>query len=48
MGGVKERVQLRKRLLTHGNFRLSLAGDGLLQPGDYSRQMQRLVTTTAA
>jgi len=38
MGG----VQLRRRLLARGNFRLLLAGDGLLLPGDYSIRMQRL------
>jgi len=41
MGG----VQLRTRLLARGNFRLLPAGDGLLLPGDYSRQMQRLAAT---
>jgi len=41
MGG----VQLRRRLLVRGNFRLLPAGDGLLLPGDYSRQMRRLVAT---
>jgi len=32
-------VQLRRRLLARGNSRLLPAGDGLLLPGDYSRQM---------
>ena len=41
MGG----IQLRRRLLARGNFRLLPAGDGLLLPGDYSRQMQRLAPT---
>ena len=41
MGG----VQLRRRLLARGNFRLLPAGDGLLLPSDYSRQMQRLAAT---
>jgi len=35
-------VQFRRRLLAHGNFRLLPVGDGLLLPGDYSRQMLRL------
>jgi len=39
MGG----VQLRRRLLVRGNFRLLPAGDGLLMLGDYSRRMQRLL-----
>jgi len=41
MGG----VQLRRRLLARGNFRLLPAGDGLLLSGDYSRQMHRLAAT---
>jgi len=41
MGG----VQLRRRLLARGNFRLLPAGDGLLLPCDYSRRMQRLAAT---
>jgi len=41
MGG----VQLRRRLLARGNFRLLPAGDGLLMPGDYSRRLQRLAVT---
>jgi len=41
MGG----VQLRRRLLARGNFCLLPAGDGLLLPGDDSRQMQRLPAT---
>jgi len=41
MGG----VQLRRRLLVRGNFRILPVGDGLLLPGDYSRQMQRLAAT---
>jgi len=32
----------------HGNFRLLPASDGLLLHGDYSRQMQRLATTTVS
>jgi len=41
MGG----VQLLRRLLVLGNFRLLSAGDGLLLPGDYSKRMQRLAAT---
>jgi len=41
MGG----LQLRRRLLAHGNLRLFPADDGLLLYGDYSRQMQRLAAT---
>ena len=41
MGG----VQLRRRLLARGNFRLLPTGDGLLLPGDYSIRMQRLAAT---
>jgi len=41
MGG----VQLRRRLLARGNFRLLPAGDGLLLPDDYSTRMQRLAAT---
>jgi len=38
-------VQLRKRLVARGNFRLLPAADGLLLPGDYSRRTQRLAAT---
>jgi len=38
-------VQLRRRLLVRGNFRLLPAGNGLLLPGNYSKQMQRLAAT---
>jgi len=39
MGGVQNAF---RRLLVHGNFRLSPAGDGLLLPGDNSSKMQLL------
>jgi len=39
------RVQLHRRLLAHGNFRLLPVGDGLLLPDDYSRRMQQLAAT---
>jgi len=40
MDGVHGHVQLRRRLLVPGNFRLSPAAGGLLAaPGDYTRQM---------
>jgi len=48
MGGVHGRVQLRRRLVAPGNFRLLPASAGLLAaPSSYSRQMLRLAATTA-